>query len=431
MEALSNEAWIYDNLAGILGGGIYAAGDVTLTIVAKTSDTYHIDGNEADDNGGGIFATTGADLLLVGNISVDDNTADLSGGGFYLGSDVRARLLDSPGGRHIQIAGNTASSGNGGGIYSNGSSEVTIWGGVIGVLGASNQALGNLHNGGGIYAEGSFLSLKNTIIQYNYAEQNGGGIAAVYTTPVYIDASNVMPTLNPASFTAPSAVPIPCNPLLLAKDHYCSEIRGNSAGMLGGGIYLYDNPYAEIAHTAFIGNSSFIGSALDVYDTVADLEHCLVSDNTGPENYARAVEVFDSDSVNPPTTRLNALNNTFVNSTYEAIRYESGTEMYFLNNIIWGNGARGVFLGTEINVECNDTQDSVLPWAGNVSWDPLFATTWRGDYRLGVHSNAIDACAVYTSLDLDGIPRPQGSGNDMGSFEARWNYVLFVPVVVR
>ena len=58
--------------------------------------------------------------------------------------------------------------------------------------------------------------------------------------------------------------------------------------------------------------------------------------------------------------------------------------------------------------------------AGNITGDPRFANAFAGDYHLLLGSPAIDAGATLDlafPTDLDGTPRVQGAGPDIGAFE--------------
>jgi hypothetical protein len=54
---------------------------------------------------------------------------------------------------------------------------------------------------------------------------------------------------------------------------------------------------------------------------------------------------------------------------------------------------------------------------GNISLNPGFITTPRGDYHLAPASPAVDVCAAGGSPDLDDVARPKGVRYDMGAFE--------------
>jgi hypothetical protein len=55
------------------------------------------------------------------------------------------------------------------------------------------------------------------------------------------------------------------------------------------------------------------------------------------------------------------------------------------------------------------------------------------DYHPGLGSPAVDSGLVipWLTVDLDGEPRPQGSGYDIGAFEGAEPWRVFLPVVLH
>jgi len=99
-------------------------------------------------------------------------------------------------------------------------------------------------------------------------------------------------------------------------------------------------------------------------------------------------------------------------------------------NVIGGNSFKGNLIyqnSTQVSANADDTYDYNLyypavtfPWKGenSVTADPLFENEGARDYRLLAGSPAVDAAASCgVEKDFDGIPRPQGTGCDMGAFE--------------
>jgi hypothetical protein len=87
----------------------------------------------------------------------------------------------------------------------------------------------------------------------------------------------------------------------------------------------------------------------------------------------------------------------------------TGTDNKYINNLIWNNK-----LGIELNNGLVDV--------GTVNADPLmvnFKLDGTGDYHLQSGSRAINSgtSTAAPSLDLDGVPRPFGSGFDLGVYE--------------
>ena len=170
------DANIASNVATGNGGGVYSNGG-KFTI----SNTSGFTGGILSDtavNGGGGFVNGGTLEITSGNI--DDNEASADGGGFY----VNGGTLNLYGGIIGQTEGNRAK-GNGGGFY--------LKGGVANIKTDPNNPTSsasakvqynNAVNGGGLYLEGTGAAdddnaiayFENGLIQYNSADEAGGGI---------------------------------------------------------------------------------------------------------------------------------------------------------------------------------------------------------------------------------------------------------------
>jgi hypothetical protein len=156
-----------------LGGGIFSCGTVILQNNSIVSD------NLADD-GGGILRVYG-DLTIKDNALIQNNTANMNGGGVFagatkLGSRVYSAKTDTVFSFQGQakITGNTAK--NGGGIYASGG-KLSVTGGEI----SKNKA----EYGGGVFTDkfsNSFsqgyadVSASGGVISDNEAEFVGGGV---------------------------------------------------------------------------------------------------------------------------------------------------------------------------------------------------------------------------------------------------------------
>ena len=262
--------------------------------------------------------------------------------------------------------------------------------------------------------------MDNTIIVGNQAGDDGGGIAAVNTSSVTI--APTMGLLRGPAEGSGNEVRSPqataCDPDGLAANSYCSEVRGNSAADLGGGIFFQGESTGSIARTAFIANTAATGSALELYDATVSLQNSMVRDNVASGVNKSTIHVYNEGGAGPTST-FDAQHNTIVNNSQYGIFYANTTGGTFDNNVVWGNTFLGFVTGGGLTTTatCNDTQTSVLTGAGNVSSDPWFITTARGDYHLKPGSPALDACAAGSSPDLDNISRPRGVQYDMGALE--------------
>ncbi|HRQ14611.1 MAG TPA: choice-of-anchor Q domain-containing protein, partial [Promineifilum sp.] len=141
------------------GGAIYHDGG-TMRIERSV-----ISGNTADDQGGGIYAELGPLFLIDSTVS--DNTSGNQGGGIY--TDGPLSLSGTT------VSGNTATTGNGGGIHVDDEGSVEI---VNSTLSGNTAATGN---GGGIHFNEVFSNniygvLSNTITHTTITDNTAGGV---------------------------------------------------------------------------------------------------------------------------------------------------------------------------------------------------------------------------------------------------------------
>ncbi len=417
LAATTQTGYVADNTSVTNGGGIYDASDAPLVLRALGAYRLNINSNQAGINGGGIYALH-AYVDAFGWIQMTGNTAASHGGALYLGSGATAWFDDYNTANVPEIWVNTATSGNGGGIYAQDSTRVELDGGQVGFAIGGNRALAG--DGGGIYLDNSDLLVDNTIIVGNQAGDDGGGIAAVNASSV-----TMAPTLGllrgpgeGAGDEVRSPQATACDPDTLAANAYCIELRGNSANDLGGGIFFQGESSGSIVRTAFVANTAATGSALELYDATVSLHNSLVRDNVADGANKSTIHVYNEGGAGPTST-FHAQHNTITHNSQYGIFYANTTGGTFDNNIVWGNSTLGFVTGGGLSTTatCNDTQDSVLAGPGNISLDPRFITTARGAYHLKPGSPALDACAAGSGPDLDAITRPRGVQFDMGSFE--------------
>lgn len=175
------------------GGGVFfCCGDAATNITIVDS---HIDNNVATDQGGGLFYCCGSDLdpavdaITISNSTFNGNTAVGDGGGIFICCEATNGTSTSITG--TTIANNTITSGDGGGIFTDGA--VTIVNSTI----HGNTAA---DSGGGINCTGGTLSLTNVTITGNTAQglDTGGGVSCSE-----FDALNTIIAGNTDGGTAP------------------------------------------------------------------------------------------------------------------------------------------------------------------------------------------------------------------------------------
>jgi len=137
--------------AGDIGGGVFNAGTLTLT-------NSTVSGNNADENGGGIYNDNGGTAMLT-NITVSGNNAAEDGGGIFNFGTLT--LTNST------VSGNNAGD-DAGGIFN-------VTGGTAMLTNITVSGNNAADGGGGIRNSGT-LTLTNSTVSGNNAGQNGGGI---------------------------------------------------------------------------------------------------------------------------------------------------------------------------------------------------------------------------------------------------------------
>ncbi len=219
----------------ISGGGVYNAGNFTMT-------GGSISNNTTGGSGGGVYNSSTATFTMSGG-SISNNTANY-GGGVYNYNYSSGATFTMTGG---SISDNTASS-NGGGVYNSGSGATfTMTGGSIsdnaanyggGVYNTvtftmsggsiSNNTAGSTYGGGGVYNSGSdaTFTMDGGSISNNTANYGGG---------VY-NYSSATFTMTGGSITM-------------------NKVTSSYGYGDGGGVYKYNNTLMYVSGNAVINNN--------------------------------------------------------------------------------------------------------------------------------------------------------------------------------
>ncbi|CAM8651435.1 Right handed beta helix domain containing protein [Acidimicrobiia bacterium] len=227
-----------DNSGGAIQK-LYGDADLTIADVVLT-------GNYSANDGGAVHLYNTGGTVTIRDSVISNNVAYYSGGALYSGGDGALTLILT----NVEITGNTAGDGDGGGLYLE-ETDTTI----------SNSTIdGNVSegNGGGISSGTGSLTISNSTIDGNVSEGNGGGIFLYYGS---LTISN-------------------------------TTISGNE-GFAGGGIYAkYLGSDLDIINSTISGNRSTSeevgvgGGGILLNDADAVLIQSTVTANSSDATYA-------------------------------------------------------------------------------------------------------------------------------------------------
>jgi CSLREA domain-containing protein len=356
--------FLYDS-----GGGLMNQGE------AHVYDSTFV-GNQADDAGGGI-ASWGTTLEIVDS-SVLQNIARIAAG---IESNDSGELTL----RGVQVAGNLATAGDGGGVFQRGSGaglilETTVSGNTASAA------------GGGIASDGQ-LTIMDSLLQDNHA-QDGGGIAS--RGPLTLEHSTVR---NNQAFNdggggwlgGPSTFVI------------ASTVSGNMAGAGGGGLYVFLQ--AEIENSTISGNTAAAnGGGIHAINYGVDVRNSTLAGNAAAQG------------------------SSLYSLTHFELRYTILVPASGMNCVVGPSFGGGGNLDSDGSCGYPDEN-------GMNGLDPLLASLADNGGPTFTHalmpgSPALDAiplgfppgCPI--AADQRGVARPQGAGCDLGSYEAEGPLVV-------
>jgi len=296
------------NSAGDDGGGVYADIDVTVTDSTFTA-------NLAVGSGGGLDTH---DLTLSGS-TLSANVSEGSGGGLYA-SDLDSRdslITDNTafygGGLHASnatltsttVSGNSSSS-TGAGIRF-GDSLALVDSSVTGNIGG--------YNGGGVYSTDlDLLTLANSVIENNHAEQGAGLYVSAGSWSwgeVICDAGSVIRgnhadqggtwdrgggmygsdlTVSGCTFDGNSADE--GGGLWFEGDLVDVEITGNTAATEAGGLFISSSSGGSFTNVGITGNTAGVtASAVKDWGYGAEFANCDLTGNSSPDGIVMELDV--------------------------------------------------------------------------------------------------------------------------------------------
>jgi fibronectin-binding autotransporter adhesin len=435
------------------GGGLYAQGNVTVTLHnASVTDS------NVKHNGAGLYAKDSVIKITQSSISGNrvDGTDDYSsGGGIYITGTAKLTLSDSQvndnrigflgagGGVHVYGGSatlhNVTANGNrstgaakGGGLYLENTSAA-----ISGLAASGNTGVSF---GGGVYARGGLVTIEGGEIRNNAASGYGGGIYMLDGMLTLLGVSVTDHGMGAAN----------------GAGIYCYKCQGgfsdvavsrNVAADSGGGLYAYLSN-VMIFRSTFDNNESNYGGGIYNDDTALALTNSTVSanraasDGGGIYNAAGSTEPSVLTMVNVTLKDNHAFRG---GALFNFIG--SDTHAYITNTVLadsTGGGncsgkhadSSGYSLSTDLSCQLTGTGNRNAHPAG---LSPLALV--GGLTR--VHLPRTDSDLVnwipgstFPSTDQRGFGRPYGIGADVGSVERQladplYPPLLYLPLVAR
>jgi len=335
-----------------------------LCIVGNVSSTIEglsiTGGNAAGQGGGPLLGENvgggvyvAADIVTIRNARVFGNATDAYGGGLYL-AEQGVFALDGN-----TITSNTADQG--GGLYLDKSTGMLSDNRI-----ASNAAV----RGGGLFLASSGAMLLGNIVVSNQADY-GGGLLLWLSDNAVLNGNTVIS--NTADYGG--GLYLDKSATILANH----VVAGNRANTAGSGLYaLAASP--RLRHATIVRNSGGDGSGVYVTDDGAAHFSAVSLVNTILAGHAVGIWVTAGNTATLETT-------------------------------LWGAGAWA-------NVTDSSGAGLIVTGTRNYRNDPGFVAPGAGNYHITIVSAALDK-GMYAGVrdDVDGDPRPQGEGYDLGADE--------------
>ena len=289
--------------------------------------------------------------------------------------------------------------GRGGGIYS-----------TAGALSLTNVTIsdnfsdaGNgVDSGGGIYSEGT-LNLSNCIITRN-SGSTGGGMAVSGTTSVInsvISSNSLTGGLGGGIYNTGALTIV------------ASTISGNITDLLWAGGGIFNNGSLILTESTVVDNEAGMGGGIVSQDN-ATITNTTISGNEGGGIFNTACD----------DCSVSIINSTISNNT--GVGVQNMRSLSLKNVIVAYNtiNCDGVITSDGHNLDSGGTCGFKGP--GDLqNIDPLLGPLQDNSGPTFTHallpgSPAIDAAApdTFPPTDQRGVPRPQGKGPDIGSYES-------------
>jgi parallel beta-helix repeat protein len=460
------------------GGGVYA----TQVDGARFLENEILH-NIADSNGGGLYMTSGG-LVTISDNNIHDNQAvSVSGGGIYIthhesvdldNNHIYSNTAYGTGGIHIQntpgtsiglnmVYSNTSTHLGGGGIYLNNTASAVFYentirnnkanlqGAGVGLLNCDGCIIHDNHiynndsltaDGGGVYVLSSDnITLSANHVYSNTAHGSGGGLILKESNNVEVRDNIFSDNAATRTNSQGGGIALSTTQAVTIAHNTISgnSVTGNGGGIgvagssdihiianqihqngsvddNGGGLWFGSGNPVKMENNIVVGNlvpADKFGSGIYVFSTNLQLTHNTIADNTGGFEQG----LYALGSVDP--SKIWMTNNIFA--------YQNQGFVYGINSAI--TATHTLFYGNISNYIGSGSLTSTNELIGS----PEFLDPSQNDYHIREGSAAIDngLATPWLEVDIDGDPRPQGLGYDVGADELVLDYKVYLPLVIK